>query len=53
MRDDPSELLDLAEWYRELAHVGRDHHRRDRTHKWQSTWKAGPRSWISESSAGG
>src|SRR3954463_15573201 len=42
MRDDPSELLDLAEWYRELAHVGRDHHRRDRTYRWQSTWKAGP-----------
>ena len=30
MQDDPSELRDLAEWYRQLAHVGREHHRRAR-----------------------
>lgn len=30
MQDNPSELRDLAEWYRQLARIGREHHRRAR-----------------------
>ena len=33
LQDDVRELRDIAEWYRQLAHVGREHHRRDRLKK--------------------
>jgi len=33
MQDDVRELREIAEWYRQLAHVGREHHRRDRLKK--------------------
>jgi hypothetical protein len=33
MQDDVRELRELAEWHRQLAHIGREHHRRDRLKK--------------------